>query len=211
MVTVTGMKIAVYGGTGNIGSAIVAEALGRGHTVTVLSRREGQVPDGATWQHGDAADREQTAKVAADHDVVVSALGPSREPGGDPYAFAGVVRALTEAVGGTRLIVVGGASSLLLPDGTRLFDSPGFPDAYKTEAEAGIQGFDVLRAAPAELDWTYLSPAPEIGPGERTGSYRSADDTPAGDWISYGDYALALVDEIERPAHRRARFTVASR
>lgn len=72
------------------------------------------------------------------------------------------------------------------------------------------EALELLRAARPDLDWTYLSPAPEIGPGEWTGSYRVADDSPTGERVSVADYAAALVDEIETPAHRRARFTVAS-
>jgi putative NADH-flavin reductase len=205
------MKIAIYGGTGNVGRELVAEAVRRGHEVTALSRHEAAEPvPGAVYQRGDAADRDGVAAVAAGHDAVVSALGPSREPGGDPFAFAGIVGGMAAAVGGTRLVVVGGASTLLVAPGVRLLDTPEFPEHYKTEALASAEALELLRALPADVDWTYLSPAPEIGPGERTGAYRTADEHPAGDYISFADYAIALLDELERPAHRRARFTVAS-
>jgi uncharacterized protein len=203
------MRIAVFGGTGNVGSAIVTEAVTRGHTVTVLTRHSAQVPDGATWQEGDAADAAVVADVAADNDVVVSALGPSREPGGDPSAFEGVVRTMSDAVGSTRLVVVGGAGSLLVASGVRLFDTDVFPAEYQVEARASFAALEFLRGAGSHLDWTYLSPAPVIEAGERTGDYVVNDETPAGDRISFADYAVALVDEIEHPAHRRARFTVA--
>lgn len=199
------MKIAVYGATGGVGSRIVAEATRRGHEVTGLSRR-----GGAGVATGDAADPGGVREVAASHDVVVSALGPSRVPGEDPYAFEGVIRALMSGVGTTRLIVVGGAGSLFAAPGVRLVDTPDFPAVYKDESLAGAQAFDALRAAGPELDWTYLCPAPEMGPGERTGTYASGLDEPVGDSISFEDYAVALVDEIERPAHRRQRFTVAN-
>lgn len=199
------MKIAVYGATGQVGSRVVAEARGRGHDVTALSRRGGS---GATA--GDAADLDHVREVAASHDVVVSALGPSRVPGEDPYAFVGTVRGLMSAVGATRLIVVGGSGSLFVAPGVRLVDAPGFPEIYKAESLAGAEAFDALREAGPELDWTYLCPAPEMGPGERTGRYVSGLDEPVGNSISFDDYAIALVDEIERPAHRRQRFTVAS-
>jgi putative NADH-flavin reductase len=205
------MKIAVYGATGRVGSRIVAEAVNRGHHVTALSRHEAAVPAGATWQHGDVADTNGVAAVAAGHDAVVTANGPSRRPGEDPFAFAALIAGVAGAVGSTRLLVVGGAGSLLDETGTRLVDSPDFPTAYRTEALATSEALARLRASGPELDWTYLSPAPEIDEGERTGSYRVAADTPAGSWISFADYAVALVDELERPAHRRARFTVASR
>ena len=207
------MKILVYGGTGRIGSAIVGEAAERGHDVVVLSRNAPThaLPAGATWQYGDAADTRAVAKHATDADVVVSALGPSREPDGEPYAFAGVVAGLAQAVGLTRLVVVGGAGSLLAAPGVRLVDTPEFPEVYKAEALATAAALESLRATDPSVDWTYLSPAPVIDEGERTGGYRVGGDSPVGEFVSIADYALALVDELERPAHRRSRFTVATR
>ena len=205
------MKIAVYGATGRAGSRIVSEALSRGHEIRALSRHEAPVPPGASWQQGDLADTEAVSTVAKEHDVLVTANGPSRVPGEDPYAFADLIESVAAAVGDTRLVVVGGAGSLRTPDGERLVDTPGFPEAYRAEALASAAALAVLRASDVSLDWTYLSPAPVIDAGERTGSYRVADETPAGEFVSFEDYAVALVDEIERPAHRRARFTVATR
>lgn len=205
------MKIAVYGGTGNIGSQIVAEAVRRGHDVTALARREQPVADGATLVIGDATDAAAARSVAASHDVVVSALGPTRDPAGDPDTFIDVIRVLADAVGSTRFVVVGGASSLFAAPGVRLLDTPEFPEAYKREAAAAAVAFDYLREdARPDLDWTYLSPAPEIGPGERTGKYVLGLDEPVGGHITFADYAVALVDEIEQPQHRRRRFTVAN-
>ena len=204
------MKIADYGGTGNIGSHIVAEAVRRDHHVTALARQEKAVAPGATFAIGDAADVEAARRIADAHDVVVSALGPTRDPAGDPDQFVEVIRDLADAVGSTRFVVVGGASSLFAAPGVRLLDTPGFPAVYKREATAAAKAFDLLRAAGPELDWTYLSPSPEIGPGERTGKYLVGLDEPAGDHITFADYAVALVDEIENPEHRRQRFTVAN-
>lgn len=204
------MKIAVYGATGRVGSRIVAEAVQRGHEVLALSRHEPAHPAGATWQHGDLADTAAVRDVAATVDAVVTANGPSRVPGEDPYEFADVIRGVAGAVGTTRLVVVGGAGSLLDESGRRLVDGPGFPDAYKAESLASAAALDWLRDSDSSLDWTYLSPAPVIDEGERTGAYRVSDESPAGGFISFADYAVALVDELERPAHRRARFTVAA-
>jgi uncharacterized protein len=206
------VKIVIFGGTGSVGSAIVAEAAARGHEVVAVSRREpsSPLPSGAQWQPGDAGDAGSVRALVADADAVVSAIGPSREPGGDPQAFVGTLLGLAEAVGPTRLAVVGGAGSLEASPGVRLVDTPDFPPEYLAESRAGAASLDRLRSADLAADWTYLSPAPVIGPGERTGSYRVSDETPAGSFISYADYAVALVDELERPAHRRARFTVAT-
>jgi len=195
------MKIAVYGATGAIGSAIVSEAASRGHDVTGISRR------GGSDLAGDAHDPEFATAVAEKHDVVVSAVGPSRTED-DGTRFPDTIANLAATLGDRRLVVVGGAGSLTV-DGVRLVDTPEFPELYKAEALKGAASLDVLRRAPADVDWTYLSPAPVIEPGERTGSYRLGTESPVGDRISIADYALALVDEIENPAHVRSRFTVA--
>jgi putative NADH-flavin reductase len=199
------MKIAVYGATGAIGSAIVDEARARGHEVTGISRRGG---DGQDQLVGDALDADLATRVAEKHDVVVSAIGPSRVSD-DGTRFVDSIANLVATLGDRRLLVVGGAGSLQV-DGVRLVDSPDFPDAYKPEALKGAATLALLREAADDVDWTYLSPAPLILPGERTGSYRVALESPAGDQISIPDYAVALVDEIEQPQHVRQRFTVAN-
>jgi uncharacterized protein len=204
------MRIAIYGGTGMIGSRVATEAGRRGHDVTAISRAGGAVAgDRVTSVAGDAASPEQVAATASAHDVVVSAMGPTRAGGGAPEDFLAIVANLIANIGAARLIVVGGAGSLLLGDGSRLVDSPDFPDSYKPEALVQAQALEVLRGSTG-LDWTYLSPAPEIAPGERTGRYVVGADSPAGGSISAEDYAVALVDEMERPAYSNRRFTVAS-
>lgn len=193
------MKIALFGATGMVGTRIAAEATSRGHEVTSLSRSTG----------ADMASADTVRDAAVAHDVVVSATGPSRT-GESHEPWLASVSTLIDNVGSTRVLFVGGAGSLLLPDGTRLLDSEGFPEAYKAEATSGAAALDLFRAAPESVDWTFLSPAPAIAPGERTGQVATALDTPAGDFVSAEDYAVALVDEIEQPQHRRQRFTVAS-
>jgi putative NADH-flavin reductase len=202
------MRIAVYGATGMVGSRVVAEALSRGHEVLGITRSGGDLPEGARAVTGDAGDPGFTKQVAADADVVVSAIGPSRT-GGRLEDHLDNLCNLVDTLGDARLVVVGGAGSLLV-DGQRLLDRPDFPDAYKAEAAIGADALDYLRTVGNDVEWTFLSPAPVIQPGERTGSYRVSLDTPAGDSVSAEDYAVALVDEIERPAHRRTRFTVAN-
>jgi putative NADH-flavin reductase len=202
------MRIAVYGATGMIGGRVVAEALARGHEVTGITRSGGDLPADASAVQGDAGDPGLAKRIAGEADVVVSAIGPSRT-GGVMREYLAQLRTLAETLGDARLIVVGGAGSLLV-DGTRLLDSPGFPEIYHAEALIGAEALDYLRGLGDATDWTYLSPAPVIQPGERTGSYRIAADSPAGDSISAEDYAIALLDEIDRPAHHHRRFTVAS-
>jgi len=109
-----------------------------------------------------------------------------------------------------RLIVVGGAGSLLTPDGTRLVDTPGFPEEYKPEALAFTEVLDLYREAGSALTWTFLSPAPEFTDKPRTGTYTEGTDQPAGSEISVADFAVALVDEAEKDAHRGHRWTIAN-
>jgi len=199
------MRIAVYGATGAIGSAIVEEARNRGHEVTGISRRGSGTLGDLT---GDALDPQLATDVAEKHDVVVSAIGPSRVSD-DGTDFVDSIANLVATLGDRRLVVVGGAGSLKV-DGVRLVDSPDFPEAYKSESLKGAASLALLQDAAEDVDWTYLSPAPVILPGERTGSYQVELETPAGEQISIPDYAVALVDEIENAHHVRRRFTVAN-
>lgn len=208
------MRIAVYGAGGRIGQRIVAEALRRGHQVTAVSRvRPAALADGAVWRKGDALDSADVATVAHDQDVIVSAIGPSGDQAPDMLASA--ARALTQGVAQdarARLVVVGGAGSLETPSGERLMDTADFPAAWRPGAAAHADALAVYRASDA--NWTYLSPADKIAPGERTSVYRLGGDQLVTDAqgqsrISMEDYAVALLDEIETPRHIRQRFTVA--
>lgn len=202
------MKIAVIGASGMVGSRVVAELAQRGHEVTAVTRSGTQVPEAASSVAGNLGDTEFVRGLAADHDVLLSATGPSRT-GEDHRIWLDALQTAEANAGSSRLFVVGGAGSLLI-DGTRLVDLPDFPEAYKAEALTAAQALETIREAPESLDWVFLSPAPEIAPGERTGDYRVADDSPAGDKISAEDFAVAIADEIEQPKHRRSRFTVAN-
>jgi uncharacterized protein len=202
------MRIAVYGATGMIGSRVAAEAQARGHEVTGITRSAGDGPAGVRAVQGNAGDSELAKRISGEVDVVVSAIGPSRT-GGDRREYLAEVRNLVETLGDARLLVVGGAGSLLV-DGKRLVDDPGFPEIYRAEALILGEALDYLRELGDGVDWTFISPAPVIQPGERTGAYKTATDSPAGDSISAEDYAVALIDEIEKPAHPRRRFTAAN-
>lgn len=215
------MRIVLFGATGNIGRRIVDEALQRGHTVTGVVRDPEKVksPDPRVrLVKGDATDPESVANVVRGADVIISAISPRPNPRGRAApSLAQAAKALLEGAkkaGVKRLLVVGGAGSLEVTPGKRLMDAPGFPDAYKPEAQEGADSLDVYRKEGSGVDWTFLSPAAEIGPGSRTGRYRSTDDQFLADpqghsRISYEDYAMALVDELERPKHKGKRFGVA--
>lgn len=215
------MNIVLFGATGNIGQRIAAEALGRGHEVIGIVRDPAAVeaPDPRVrLVQGDATDAASVARVARGADAVVSAISPRPNARGlGAPSLAAASRALLAGVrdaGVRRLVVVGGAGSLEVAPGVRLMDAPGFPEAYRAEAEEGAESLAVLRADGAGVEWTFLSPAAEIGPGERTGTYRTTGDTFLTDAagrsvISFEDYAVALVDEIERPQYAGRRFGVA--
>ena len=126
----------------------------------------------------------------------------------EPHAIIEPVK----RAGVKRLLVVGGAGSLLLPSGHRVIDSPDFPEAYKAEASAGVRFLEALRREP-NLDWTFLSPSAEFVEGERRGHYTLGKDhlligADGKSWITFADYAIAMLDELEKPQHSRQRFTV---
>ncbi|WP_410785133.1 NAD(P)-dependent oxidoreductase [Kribbella sp. C-35] len=200
------MKIAVFGASGMVGSRVAAEAVGRGHEVAGVTRSGGALPDGVRAVRGSANDVAAVKELAADSDVLVAAIGPSRT-GGDHQDYLDAVDTLIAAVRGTatRLFVVGGAGSLVV-NGNRVVDGPEFPAEYKNESLTVSQALENLRAS--DVNWTVLSPAFVIAPGERTGVFRLGQDEPVGDHISAEDYAVALINEAETPAHNGRRFTL---
>ncbi|HEX6628031.1 MAG TPA: NAD(P)-dependent oxidoreductase [Gemmatimonadaceae bacterium] len=215
------MKIILFGATGNIGQRITAEALQRGHEVIGVVREPSQStsPDPrVTLVKGDATNPDSVAKVVKNSDVVVSAISPRPNTRGMPAPkLADAAHALikgTKKAGVKRLLVVGGASTLEVAPGVRLLDAPGFPEIYKAEAREGADSLDVYRSEGGGLDWTFISPAAEIFPGQRTGEYRTTDEQLLTDengksQITMEDYAVAVVDEIEHSRHAGARFGVA--
>lgn len=205
------MKIAVIGGTGMVGSAVVAEAAARGHEV-VSASRSGRSTEGAAQDTRNVAlelgDTPAVVELVDGADATVVAVSAGRGESARPAVEAH--RALVAAAPAGRLVVVGGAGSLLTPEGTRLVDTPGFPEDYKPEALAFSEVLDIYRAAGDALAWTFLSPSPEFTDEARTGNYVEGADAPAGDRISVADFAVALVDEAEKDAHRGVRWTVAN-
>ena len=200
------MKIAIIGGTGMVGAATVAEAAGRGHEV-VSASRSGRHAEGAAQDVTlTLADTQAVVDLINGSDATVIAVSAGR--GAQPVIDAH--RALIAAAPTGRLIVVGGAGSLLTPNGTRLVDTPGFPEEYKAEALAFAEVLDLYREAGSALSWTLLSPAPEFTDKPRTGTYTEGDDQPAGSKISVADFAVALVDEVEKNGHRGHRWTIAN-
>ena len=201
------MKIAIAGASGRAGSCISAELARRGHSVTGIARNPDRIAGLAnvTAVSGDANDRAALARLWAGHDAAVSAI---HFLDSDPETLIGAAR----DSGVPRYLVVGGAGSLEVAPGVPLVATPNFPAAYKAEAEKGGVFLDRLRRE-RELNWTFLSPSALFDSGSRTGKFRLGTDQLLVDsagksWISFEDFAVAMADEIERPAHIRARFTV---
>lgn len=211
------MKIALIGATGFVGSAILKEALERGHEVTAIVRH----PDKLTAhpklhaQKGDIYNTDEVAQLVAGHDAVISAFNPGwtnpdiydLQVKGTKTIIAGVKKA-----GIKRLLLVGGAGSLEVKPGVQSVDLPEFPKEWKQGALATREALNLLRQEP-ELDWSFLSPSADLSPGQRTGKFRLGKDQLLKDAngqsrISTQDYAVAMLDEVERPAHVRQRFTV---
>jgi putative NADH-flavin reductase len=198
--------IALVGASGQAGSRILKELSDRGHTVTAIARNPEKIQSlpKVTAKKGDVFDQEGLTSLLKGHDIVISSVHFTAS---DPSKLIAAVR----ASGAKRYLVVGGAGSLEIAPGQRVIDLPDFPAAYKAEATKGAEFLDLLKSE-KELNWTFLSPSAEFVPGERTGTFRLGKDTllsnDKGSRISFEDYAIALVDEIETPAHERQRFTV---
>jgi putative NADH-flavin reductase len=211
------MRIAVIGASGWLGGAVAREAMARGHRVTAVARHADRLAEleGADHRAADATDTGALVPVIADQEVVVSSVTDRSGP--DRSVIPAVARALIAAApqaGVSRIAFVGGGGTLLVPDGGRFVDLPEFPAQYRAEALAQAEALELLRAAPATLDWTYLSPpAHDLQPGDKRRGYEvRGDDRPVvatdgSNSITSGDLAAAMLDELERPQFSRRRFT----
>ncbi|PLT17987.1 NAD(P)-dependent oxidoreductase [Ralstonia mannitolilytica] len=201
------MKIAIIGATGRVGTRLIDEALRRGHQVTAIARTASKLParPGLTAKDVDVADAAGLAAALAGNDVAFSTVRFLQ-------ASADQIVGGVKKAGVPRLLVVGGAGSLEVAPGKALVDTPEFPKAYFAEASAGRDFLNALRNE-TELNWTFVSPSALFEPGERTGHFRIGKDTLLVDangksWGSMEDFAIAFLDEAEKPAHARQRFTV---
>ena len=199
-------KIALIGASGNVGTRLLKELLSRDHIVTGIARHPEKIEtlDGVTPVKADIQDKEGLSSVLKGHDAVISAV---RFADADPKRMVQAVR----DAGIKRYLVVGGAGSLEIAPGKKLIDQPNFPEEYKPEASQGVVFLDYLKTVD-DLDWTFLSPSALFSPGERTGKFRLGDDmllsNENGSSISFEDFAIAMLDELEKPQHIRKRFTV---
>jgi putative NADH-flavin reductase len=205
------MKIVLYGASGNAGARILKELESRGHEVTAAVRNPEKLAPGIKGVRDDLSNVDQIAKIITGADAVVSAYAP---PHSDTDQLLGVTARQIDAVrkaGVPRLIVVGGAGSLEVAPGVSLLASGHLPEAWVAIATSHAKALELLKAS--DINWTYFSPAAFFEPGERTGKFRLgttrliADDK-GSSRISLEDYAIALADELEDPAHQRAQMTI---
>lgn len=202
------MKVALIGASGRGGSCILKELTDRGHQVSAIARNPEKIPllPGATAQRGDSNDGAALKALLEGHDAVINAV----------QFMQADAKTLIDAVresGVPRFLVMGGAGGLETAPGVKLIDSPHFPPEYEAEARAAI-AFLALLKQETQLDWTFLSPPMLIEHGERTTRFRVGGDQLMSDAagnsrITFEDYAIAMVDELESHAHPRARISVA--
>jgi putative NADH-flavin reductase len=207
------LSILLVGASGMIGSRVLTEASSRGHHIIAATRHPAKIAAGKNVEAVslDAKDKMPFTQLAQRADAIVMATSP--RGGGDPMSEERAVSDTAIAVAratGKRLLVVGGAGSLNLRNGTPVVDT--LPAAYQGEARAMRAVLDTLKAS--DIDWTFVSPAFTIAPGTRTGHFRVGttvllSNDKGESRISAEDFAVALVDELESPAHRRAQMTVA--
>ena len=207
------MKVALCGATGRAGSRILNELLSRGHNVFAIVRQVGSLEprEGVSVAVDDLTDADRTAETIQGADALISAYAP---PADDVEELVRVTKRLAEATarsGVGRFLMVGGAGSLGIAPGLTLLDSGKLPPEWLPIAAAHARALEVLRYSP--INWTLLCPAAYFDPGERTGHFRLGTDNlivdPKGESrISMEDFAIAMVDELEKPQHGRGRFSV---
>jgi uncharacterized protein len=211
------MKVAIIGASGFIGSQLLKEAVARGHDVTALVSNPAKIAASGkvTAVQVDVNAEDSLAGKLKGHDAVISAFSGHAQADVFGYYVKGIqsIISATKKADVPRLLVVGGAGSLEVAPGIQLVDTPEFPAQYKGTAQGAREALNLLRKE-QHLNWTMLSPAAMIAPGERTGKFRIGKDQLVVDGsgasrISVEDYAVAMIDELEKAAHSRSRFTVA--
>lgn len=209
------MKLAMFGVTGMIGSRILNEALSRGHALIAVTRNPSNFSvshENLTVVAGNILDPANVAEIVEDCDAVLVAVGAAGSSVNViPKAAASLIEGLSSA-GVRRLVVVGGAGVLEVEPGVQLVDTPKLFEAYRPLALAHREAYNLYKAS--DIDWTFFSPAAEIKPGERTGEFRVGADSllvneQGESRISAEDYAIAFVDEVEKPQYIHHLMTIA--
>jgi putative NADH-flavin reductase len=206
------MNVVLYGATGKSGIRILTELLARNHNITAVARNPVGLPANVKTVKDDLGDVNKIASLITGSDAVISAYAPPQD---DTDQLLGVTERQIEAVRkagkNIRLIVVGGAGSLEVAPGVTVIKSGHLPAEWIPIATSHEKALELLKKS--DINWTYFSPAAFFGPGSRTGKFRLDTDKLVADAqgnsrISMEDYAIALVDELEKPAHERSRFTI---
>ncbi len=207
------MKVVLFGATGKAGGCILQELLSRGHHVIAVVRSAGKLSpaEHLTVVEQDLTESSRLAEILAGSDAAVSAYAPPPENTDEIVTVTAMLVRAVEESGCPRLIVVGGAASLYVALGVTLLASGHLPDAWVPIATSHARVLELLKLSP--INWTYFSPAAFFAPGVRTGKFRLGKDDLITDSrgqsrISMEDYAIALVDELEKPQHLRERFTI---
>ncbi|UPG91700.1 NAD(P)-dependent oxidoreductase [Luteibacter aegosomaticola] len=209
------MNIVLFGATGNIGKVILQEALDRGHHVTAIVRDPSKLSVTSPLLKVAQGDLLNPSTYAAALTGAEAAIASVNDPNPDnvPKQAETLLAALSKA-GVKRFAWVGGAGSLEVAPGVRVIDDPNFPAAWKPSAMGMVKALEVFRASKADIDWTFISPAAHIEPGERTGKYRVGGDqllvdAEGNSRISQADYAIGLLDRLEKGDAARKRITLA--
>lgn len=215
------MKIALIGASGFVGTAILNEALERGHEVKAIVRHTSKLKEQKNLKivEADVMNTDALVTTLSGSEIVISAYNAGWTNPNLYNEFLEGSTSIQEAVrksGIKRLVIVGGAGSLFIAPDVQLVDTPDFPEAFRAGAAAARDYLNMLKKE-NDLEWTFISPAIEMSPlslHERTGTYRTGRDNPVFDEnhrskISVEDFAVAIVDEAESPKHIRVRFTVA--
>lgn len=210
------MKVAIVGASGWIGNHLVQEALSRGHDVVAMVRDPAKMTDAnVEVRQFDVHNQANFAQLFADIDVAMVSIGGRAS--GDHSIVAKTAEQLLSALpqaGVKRLLWVGGAGSLEVSPGVSLVSLPDFPSEYKPEALAQGEALAVFRSSDSPLNWTFVSPAAEIFPGDKQGAYRIGGDQLLADQdghsrISVSDYAVAMLDMLETASFAQQRVGVA--
>ena len=209
------MKIAVLGASGWIGNHIAKEAASRGHDVIAVVRDATKIAqDGFDARTFDLLDPQANINdVTSDADVVIASIG-GRALGNHELVKQSAAKLLSELSSVRRLMWVGGAGSLEVAPNVALVTVPDFPEEYKAEALAQGEALEVFKQSDSAVQWTFVSPAADIFPGEATSQYRIGGDqlltdTEGNSKISVSDYAIAMLDVLEGGEHINQRIGVA--
>ncbi|PUZ24326.1 hypothetical protein GA0116948_10785 [Chitinophaga costaii] len=213
------MKVAIIGASGYIGKEILAEALNRGHQVTAIVRDVTKITDThpqLTVVKADVLDEVAVAAAVKGNEAVISSYNAGQDASDILDTYGRAIRSILNGVkdaGIHRFLAVSGAGSLEIEPGLQLLDTPEFPELWKAGATATREAFYTIKAQ-SDLDWTVISPAMNIEPGPRTGVFRLGRDQVVADAkgesrISTKDFAVAVIDELEKPQHIKQRFTLA--